>query len=221
MQPNNVNTVLTETFNNFIYSVGNFIPSFLSGLIILVIGIIIATFLKQIVIELFKFINLDAILKKYGVPDKREGVDWTNVIAELVRWFVIILFLIPTVDAWHLGQFVQVLNSLFLYLPNVFVAVLLLMVGFVVARLAHDVVLASVTGVSKDSARTIAMVARWAVLVFVFLVALNQLGIASDLIRILFTGFVAMIAIAGGLAFGLGGQDTARDLLEKFRKKVS
>lgn len=221
MQPNNVNQVLTETFNNFLYSVGSFVPSFLSGLIILIIGIIIATFLRQIVVELFKFINLDSILKKYGVPDKKEGVDWVNVIAELVRWFVIILFLIPTVDAWHLGQFVQVLNSLFLYLPNVFVAVLLLMVGFVIARLVHDLVLASVQGVSKESARTVAMIARWSVLVFVLLVALNQLGIASDLIRILFTGFVAMIAIAGGLAFGLGGQETARDLLEKFRKKVS
>lgn len=220
MKANGVNQALAETLNNSLFAVGNFIPRFLSGLIVLIIGIIIATFLKQIVLELFKFINLDGILKRYGVPDKKEGVDWSNIIAELVRWFVIVLFLIPTADVWGLNQFVTVLDGLLLYLPNVFVAVLLLLVGFVISRLVHDLVLASVQGVSKDTSRTVAMVARWAVLIFVFLIVLNQLGIASDLIRIIFTGLVAMIAIAGGLAFGLGGQDAAKELLSKFIKKM-
>jgi len=220
MQANGVNQALAETLNNSLFTVGSFIPRFLSGLIVLVIGIIIATFLRQIVLELFKFINLDGILKRYGVPDKKEGVDWSNIIAELVRWFVIVLFLIPTADVWGLSQFVTVLNGLLLYLPNVFVAVLLLLVGFVISRLVHDLVLASIQGVSKDTSRTVAMIARWAVLIFVFLIVLNQLGIASDLIRIIFTGFIAMIAIAGGLAFGLGGQEAARELLSKFIKKM-
>jgi len=220
MQANGVNQALAETLNNSLFTVGSFIPRFLSGLIVLVIGIIIATFLRQIVLELFKFINLDGILKRYGVPDKKEGVDWSNIIAELVRWFVIVLFLIPTADVWGLSQFVTVLNGLLLYLPNVFVAVLLLLVGFVISRLVHDLVLASIQGVSKDTSRTVAMIARWAVLIFVFLIVLNQLGIASDLIRIIFTGLVAMIAIAGGLAFGLGGQEAARELLSKFIKKM-
>ncbi len=217
---NNVNQALAETINNALSSVITFLPRFISGLIVLVIGIIIATFLKQIVLELFKFIKFDEILKRYGVPDKKEGVDWINVAAELVRWFVIILFLIPTADVWGLGRFVEILNELLLYLPNVFIAVLLLLVGFVVARLVHDLVLASIHGVSKESARTVATVARWAVLVFVFLVVLNQLGIASDLIRILFTGFVAMLALAGGLAFGLGGQDFAKDILARLKKRT-
>jgi hypothetical protein len=98
--------------------------------------------------------------------------------------------------------------------------VLLLLVGFVVSKLVYDLLIASVRGLSKDSARTIAMVGRWSVLIFVFLVVLNQLGIASDLIRILFSGIVAMVALAGGLAFGLGGKDAARDIIEKLRKKI-
>jgi hypothetical protein len=64
------------------------------------------------------------------------------------------------------------------------------------------------------------MVGRWAVLIFVFLVVLNQLGIASDLIRILFAGIVAMVALAGGLAFGLGGKEAAKDIIEKLRKRL-
>ena len=147
-------------------------------------------------------------------------MNWANVLSELVRWFVIILFLVPASDIWGLGKFVDVLNGLLLFLPNVIISVLILIVGFVVARLVYDVVLASVHGLSKDSTKTVALVGRWSVLVFVFLVVLNQLGIASDLIRILFGGVVAMVALAGGLAFGLGGKDTAKEILEKVKKKI-
>lgn len=107
-----------------------------------------------------------------------------------------------------------------LYLPNVFIAVLLLLVGFVISRLVFDLVHASLRGVSKNTSNTVANVGRWAVIVFVFLVVLNQLGIASDLIRILFGGLVAMVALAGGLAFGLGGRDSAKEIIEQVRKKL-
>jgi hypothetical protein len=192
----------------------------LSGFIILLIGIIIAIFLRQLVTEALKFIKFESFLKKYGVPESKENAQWSVIIAEIVRWFVIIVFLVPTADVWGLGKFVDVLNNLLLFLPNVFIAVLLLLVGFVVSKLVYDLLIASVRGLSKDSARTIAMVGRWSVLIFVFLVVLNQLGIASDLIRILFSGIVAMVALAGGLAFGLGGKDAARDIIEKLRKKI-
>lgn len=217
---NGVNSVLQETVNTTLVSVYAFIPRFISGLIILLIGIIIATFLKQILIELFKFIRLNAFLRRYGLPESRDGVNWSQILSEIVRWFVIVLFLVPTADVWGLGKFVEVLNGLLLFLPNVFVSVLLLIVGFVISRLVYDLIMASIHGLPKDTAKTIALAGRWSVLVFVFLVVLNQLGIASDLIRILFGGIVAMVALAGGLAFGLGGQDTAKEILLKLKKKL-
>lgn len=215
-----VNNVLIGTLNGSVSTIFSFIPRFLSGFIILLIGIIIAIFLRQLVTETLKFIKFESFLKKYGVPESKENAQWSVIIAEIVRWFVIIVFLVPTADVWGLGKFVDVLNNLLLFLPNVFIAVLLLLVGFVVSKLVYDLLIASVRGLSKDSARTIAMVGRWSVLIFVFLVVLNQLGIASDLIRILFSGIVAMVALAGGLAFGLGGKDAARDIIEKLRKKI-
>lgn len=217
---NNSNNILQNTVNNTFTNVASFIPRFFSGLIVLLIGVIIATFLKQILLELFKFIKLNSILKKYGLPETKEGVDWANILAEMVRWFIIVLFLIPASDIWGLGRFVEVLNGLLLFLPNVFVSVLLLIVGFVISKLVYDIIMASVKGLSRESTKTIALVGRYSVLVFTFLVVLNQLGIASDLIRILFGGIVAMVALAGGLAFGLGGQDTAREILQKLRKKI-
>lgn len=215
-----VNNALGDTFNNTLNTLANFIPRFFSGLVILLIGIIIATFLKQILLELFKFIKLNAILKRYGVPEAKEGVNWANILAEIVRWFVIILFLVPAADVWGLGRFVEVLNNLLLYLPNVFVSVLLLLVGFVISKLVYDLIMASAHGLSKDTTKTVALVGRWAVMVFVVLIVLNQLGIASDLIRILFGGIVAAVALAAGLAFGLGGRETAKEILEKARKKL-
>ena len=215
-----VNGVLLNTLNGSVATIISFIPRFLSGFIILLIGIIIATFLRQLVRELLKFVKFERFLKKYGVPESKEAADWSTILSEIVRWFIIIVFLVPTAQVWGLGRFVDVLNNLLLYLPNVFIAVLLLLVGFVVSKLVYDLLMASVRGLSKDSAKSIAMVGRWAVLIFVFLVVLNQLGIASDLIRILFAGIVAMVALAGGLSFGLGGKETARDIIERLRKRL-
>ena len=215
-----VNGVLLNTLNGSVATIISFIPRFLSGFIILLIGIIIATFLRQLVRELLKFVKFERFLKKYGVPESKEAADWSTILSEIVRWFIIIVFLVPTAQVWGLGRFVDVLNNLLLYLPNVFIAVLLLLVGFVVSKLVYDLLMASVRGLSKDSAKSIAMVGRWAVLIFVFLVVRNQLGIASDLIRILFAGIVAMVALAGGLAFGLGGKETARDIIERLRKRL-
>ena len=111
-------------------------------------------------------------------------------------------FSASTADIWGLPRVDVVLSQVLLYLPNVFVAVIIILVGFVVARLAHDVILASTKGLSTETARTVASISRWAISIFVILAALSQLGVASDLI-ILFTGLVAMLAIAGGIAFGL------------------
>lgn len=215
-----IGQTLLASINNGLQAIGVFTPKFIAGTIILLVGIIIASILKQAVIEIFKALNVESLLKKYGVPEGKKDLNWTNILAEIIRWFVIIIFLIPTADVWGLPQVVTVLNTFLLYIPNVFVAAIIALVGFVVARLVHDIVLASAREISPETAHTIASVARWAVVIFVILAVLNQLGVASDLIRILFTGFVAMIAIAGGIAFGLGGKDAAKDIVDSLRGKI-
>lgn len=208
------------SINTGFAAVVGFVPKFLAGVIILLLGIIIASILRQLVAEFFKALKVEAFLRKYGVPEMKEEFTWTNILAEIARWFVIIIFLIPTTDVWGVPQVVTVLSQFLLYLPNVFVAAIIALVGFAFAKLSHDVVLASIHGVSADTAQAIASVTRWAVVVFVVLAVLNQLGVATDLIRILFTGFVAMLAIAGGIAFGLGGQGAAKNVLDDLRKKL-
>lgn len=211
---------LLGSLGNGLTAITGFVPKFIAGAIILLIGIIIASILKQVVVEVSKALNVEGFLHKYGVPEVKERFNWTNILAQIVRWFVIVIFLIPTADVWGLPQIVTVLNTFLLYLPNVFVATVIALVGFVFARLAHDVVLASIHGVSKETANTVASVTRTAIVIFVLLAVLNQLGVATDLIRILFTGFVAMVALAGGIAFGLGGKGVAGDILDALRRKL-
>lgn len=215
-----IGTVLFASLNTGLLAIVSFVPKFAAGAVILVVGIIVASIFKQLLNEVFKTLKVEALLHKYGVPEMKEEFSWSNILSEIVRWFVIVVFLIPTADVWGLPQIITVLNQFLLYVPNVFVAAIIALVGFAFARIVHDVVLASSHGVSKDAARGIASVARWAIAVFVILAVLNQLGVASDLVRILFTGFVAMLAISGGIAFGLGGQGAAKDVIDEVKKKL-
>lgn len=215
-----IGTVLFASLNTGLLAIVSFVPKFAAGALILLVGIIVASIFKQLLNEVFKTLKVEALLHKYGVPEMKEEFSWSNILSEIVRWFVIVIFLIPTADVWGLPQIITVLNQFLLYVPNVFVAAIIALVGFAFARIVHDVVLASSHGVSKDAARGIASVAKWAISVFVILAVLNQLGVASDLVRILFTGFVAMLAISGGIAFGLGGQGAAKDVIEEVKKKL-
>ena len=215
-----IGQTLVASINTALLAIAEFVPKFILGLVVLLIGIIVASILKQVITEIFKALKIEAFLKKYGVPEGKDEFSWGSILSEIVRWFVIIVFLLPTADVWGLPRVDTILNQVLLYLPNVFVAVIITLVGFVVARLAHDVILASTKGLSPETSRTVASITRWAISVFVILAALNQLGVASDLIRILFTGFVAMLAIAGGIAFGLGGQASAKDVVEGIRNKL-
>lgn len=215
-----IGQTLLASLNNGVAVIGNFVPNLVAGTIVLLVGIIIASILKQIVLGLFRALKIENFLKRYGVPEAREEFSWSNILAEIVRWFVIIIFLLPTADIWGLPRVVTILNEFLLYIPNVFVAAIIGVVGFVLGSLSHDLILASVKGVSSNSANKIASVTRWAVNVFVILAVLNQLGVATDLVRILFTGFVAMLAIAGGIAFGLGGQGSAKEVVEGLRNKL-
>lgn len=216
----NIANTLLMSLNQGLFSTAAFLPALLAGTIILLIGVILGSIVKKIVIGVLNVLKIEAYLKRYGILDDKAEHAWTIILAEIARWFVIILFLIPTADVWRLPQITTILNTFLLYLPNVFVAAIIGLVGLVFARIAADLVQASTKGLSAEVSKTIASITRVAITIFVLLAVLNQLGVAQDLIRILFTGFVAMIALAGGIAFGLGGQETARAILDSIRKKV-
>jgi len=174
--------------------------------------------------RLLNAINFEKVLESTGIPQALKKAETsltvTSLLGELLRWFIILIFLIPAVDQLGLGAVNDVLKSLLLYIPNVAVAVIIVSIGAVLAKIARDFVTATATGLGTQAAQIVGEVARWAIIVFALLAALNQLGVAKDLIRILFTGFVLMVALAGGLAFGLGGKNPAERILTKFLDRI-
>lgn len=211
-----VNTILLRFWQSFVA----FLPDLLGGIIILVIGLIIAGILKRILLSLFSFLRFERFFAQAKGMDKGEVRLWEEVLAELLRWTVVILFLIPTLEVWGLSRATAVLNQVLLYIPNVIVAVVIGFVGLVVANLSANVVRSSVRTLGAASANSLAMLSKWAIVIFTILIVLNQLGVAQQLIQILFTGVVGMLALAGGLAFGLGGRDQAKELLDDLRKRL-
>lgn len=209
-------------------SLGAYLPQFLAGLVLLLIGLVVAAVLKELVIRFLKILRIeewfgsvtDWFSQVKSDAEAKRNV-WPNLLAELVRWTVVILFLVPAAEAWGLPKVTELLNQFLLYIPNVFVAVVIGFIGLVIGNLIHDLVIHTSKGLGSTSASLLGTVARYAIVFFTALVVLNQLGVAADLIRILFTGIVAMLAIAGGLAFGLGGQGAAKSALDEFIKRVS
>lgn len=215
-----VSVAVFGTFANFI----SYLPSFIGGLIVLAVGLIVAAVAYRVIVGLLKTVQFERFLNRYGIS-KVEGqnIQWTQVLAELARLTIIIVFLIPTLQIWKLDAVNTVLSSVLLYIPNVIVAVVLAIVGLAAAKLAYRIAYNTSRSLGRDSAHTVGLVARWSILIFVAFLVLHQLGVAQQLLQILFAGVVAMFALAGGLAFGLGGQGSARTLLdsvlEKFKVK--
>lgn len=204
---------------NFFRSVGNYLPNFFGGLFIFCIGLVLASILKRLLLSIFKFFRLAGILEKTKLMKKHEVIIWEEVLVEVLRWTLIILFLIPTLEVWGLSRATSVINQFLFYLPNVIIAVVIGFFGIIISNMMVEVV-KSAQGVHSSTANTLAMVTKGVIIFFTILVVMNQLGVAQDLIRILFTGIIAMAALAGGLAFGLGGREVARDILEEAVKKL-
>lgn len=209
------NSALSRFWSKFT----NFLPDFFGGLLILIIGLILAELIKRIFLTLLKFFRLDFIIQKSNLMPKNEVILWEEILAQLFRWTIIILFLVPTLEVWGLSKATGVLNQFLFYLPNVIVAVIIGFVGLIIANLTADLVRHSIRTIGSTSANTLSLLAKSTVIFFTILVVLSQLGVAQDLIRILFTGIVAMLALAGGLAFGLGGRDIANKLLQDLKRK--
>lgn len=203
----------------------NFLPALVGAVLVFVAGWIVATALGKVVEHIVKMVKVDDMMEKAGTKArfKKAGVELNlaKFFGGLVKWFLILVFLMAATDILKLMQVTSFLNSIVLYLPNVIVAAIILAVAFVVGNFVFAVVKGSTKVAGIVSATLLGTVAKWAIVIFGFLAALIQLGVAPSLINTLFVGLVAMLALAGGLAFGLGGKDEAAAILRKLRREIS
>lgn len=203
----------------------DFVPRLLGALIVFVVGWIIAAALGNVARRIIDFLQIDRLIEKLNIHKvfERADVDLSiaRLIGWLVKWFLIIAFLIAAADILGWDQVTSFLKDVALYIPQVFVAVVILVAGIVAADFTYKVVSKAVKSAGLVSSGFVSGVAKWAVLIFSVLVALDQLDIGRTLLNTLVQGFVATLAIAAGLAFGLGGKDHAGRFLDRIRKDIS
>jgi hypothetical protein len=221
------NDAITTSFQNLWGQVIAFVPSLLAAIIVLIIGLILASVLSKLAKKLVAMTKVDTLVHKIDVTKKLEEsgvhITFSGLIAWLVKWFFIIVTFIAVVNILNLTEVTKFLQDVARYIPNVVVAVIILAVGLVVGQFVHDVVEKSVKAshITAHTAHTLSSIAKWALILFALLASLTQLQVAGELIQILFTGMIAMLALAMGLAFGLGGKEhAARWLDEVTRKKL-
>ena len=218
--------VLIESFQRLWAGVIGFAPNLIIALIIVLVGWFIGAVIGRLIAQLIKSIHVDEALRKAGVEDAlRKGGILLNsggFVGALVRWFIIVVFLVAAFNVLGLTQVNNFLTQVvLLYLPQVIVSVLVLLIAAVIGDVMQKVVTTSAKTAQIRSARLLGTVTKWAIWIFAILVALSQLGIATALVQTLFTGVVIALSLAFGLSFGLGGQQAASEYIAKLRQEIS
>ncbi len=217
---NTVVVALANSLSQFL----EFLPKLVGAILIFVLGLLVASLVKTAVMRLLSMAQVEPFAERVGMARLLRGLNAEitpqDILGEIIRWAIILIFLVPASEVLGLPQLSSLINGLVDYIPNVVVAMIVLMVGAIVADILGELIGGASHAVGASTANILAVVSKYAVIVFSVMVALSELGIASQIINTLITGLVAMVALAGGLAFGLGGKDTAAEILDDLKKSL-
>ncbi|HEU5114913.1 MAG TPA: hypothetical protein VFT82_04075 [Candidatus Paceibacterota bacterium] len=216
---------ITGSFQNIWGGVIGFLPALVAAIIIFVIGWVIGSLVGKLIAHIIRTIKLDTALEQAGLGHvmKRAGFNLNSgaFIGGLVEWFIIIAFLVASLQVLGLTQVNLFLAGVVLaFLPRVIVAVLVLLAAIVIGDVLSKIVMGSSRATGVRSANLLGVLTRWTIWIFALFVALQQVGIADQLIQAIFNGVVVALSLAFGLSFGLGGQDAAARWIEKTRDEM-
>ncbi|MCP4523021.1 MAG: hypothetical protein GY828_02270 [Candidatus Gracilibacteria bacterium] len=231
-----INSIYSSISTNIEY----FAPKIIWALLLLGFGAIIAVLTYRFVLYAFKKFKLLDLIDKLTidfediahVPDHKtdeekiksqtkrfsQRVKVDIIIGKALGYYIFLVFFRFAIVAIGIDEVEKFLADLLKYLPSIFIAIIIGFFGVRFSNFIYDVIFQTLNLTKQKTAKIIAAGARIIVLFFTLMAVLDKIGIASDIIQIILTGFVAMLTIAGGIAFGLGGKDVAREILESFRK---
>jgi len=211
--------IIIESFEQFYRNVLQFLPNFLAFLLILVIGIILGRVFHALFLRIFRAVGLDKFSEKSGVIDllRRGGIrDAVSVLlAKLVRWITIIIFAIIALRTLELPTIEGLFEKFLLYLPNVFVAAIILLFGYLLGNFFGRAALIASVNAGIRIAGVIGRFVKFTVFLLAATMALEQLGIGKETIVIAFAIIFGGVVLALAIALGLGGRDTAKEYIEK------
>ncbi|MDD5723631.1 MAG: hypothetical protein PHY29_07835 [Syntrophales bacterium] len=220
-----VTTVAMGVWNNFATKITAFLPNLIVAIILFAVGWTIARLLKVIIVKVLEKLYVDSATEKTGVQAflNKGGFVMTpsEITGALVYWFVMVLVIVATFDALELPVVSDFLNSIFLYIPQVAVAIIILILGFLFGNFLSAVVRTAASSAGLKAAGTLENITLYSIVLFAVTAALVQLGIAPEIVTSAFVIGFGAIALALALAFGLGGKELAAAYLKKWLDKVS
>ncbi|GAC1618711.1 MAG: hypothetical protein NVS9B1_27630 [Candidatus Dormibacteraceae bacterium] len=191
-----------------------FIPALIGAVIILVIGWFLADIVARLVTTILRRVGFETMAQRTGVSGfitmtGARDASASMVIGELVKWFIRLIFIEMAAQVLHVSAITGLINSVLLFIPNLIIALVIVMIGVLVANFVAGVVRGGAGEMGMKNPNILAGIAKYAIIGMVVLIALSQVGIAATFVNALFIAFVAALALAAGLAFGLGGREVA------------
>ncbi len=201
----------------------HFIPDLVGAILIFAIGWFLSVALGKLVAEILKKAKFNQIFEKGNWDEALAKadikVDASAFIGAIVKWVLVIVFLSAAVEILGLVEFAGVLNRVLGYLPNVIVAAFIFVVAVILSDILEKIVRATVESTKMGYGHIAGVIVRWSIWIFAFMVIIAQL-VNNSFIQTLFTGLIALMVIAGGIDFGLGGKDVAGKIVEDLYKKL-
>lgn len=227
---NNIWLSWGEVFNSSLQSLWwgliQFAPKFIIAIVFFIVGWVLGNLIAKALEQVFSSLKIDNLFKSIGADDffRKAGMSLNTgyFIGQVVKWFVIVVFLLPSLNLVGLTDIASFLQySVLGFLPRVIVAAFILIIATILAEALSKAVIASAKSMNLSSANMLGAVTKYIIWIFAFIIALGQLGVAEYYMSVLFTGFIAMLALGGALAFGLGGKEHASRLLSKIGGEMS
>ena len=213
--------IIRESLSGFIRGVGNFLPNILAALVILLVGWIIARVLRAAVARGLKLVKFPDLAEKAGIEAflRKGGMERSSseLLAVLVYWLIMLIVLLTAVNALRLEMASQLLNQILLYIPNIIVAVIVVVVGMYAANFVQGLVRTTAANAGIEEAKVVASLARYALMIFAFAIAIDQLQIGRDIVANAFLILFGAACLAAALAVGLGSRDVVeRHMQQRF-----
>jgi hypothetical protein len=214
---------LVGATSNIFSVIYNFLPNLLGAILVFLVGLILASWVKALTIRVLNSINLSKLskntdfekfLKKAEVKSQIE-----EIVGNILKWVLILIFTVAAINILGLPTISTVLNNILAYIPNVVSAIFVLAIGVLLAGFIERLVKGAVAQIDARMGRLLGKIASYTMIVLASMAAFNELGIAKEFINILFIGFVAMLALGLGLAIGLGAKDVVSEILMQWYKR--
>jgi hypothetical protein len=215
-------SAIYDSFNKFLGKVITFLPNLLAMITILIIGFLIAWAIKILLLRFLKAIKFDRVSERWGLTHmlSKGGMSYSpaNLLSRFFYWVIVLITLILGINALEVAATQNFIAQFFNYLPNLFAAIIILVIGYLVAIFLGQAALIAAVNAQMESAKLLSRSVRWFIIVLSLTMSLYHLGIAEKVIVSAFSITFGGIVLALAISFGWGGRELAKNFLEKLSK---